>query len=205
MQSLGARDTVDDEDKGDGGSEKRGLGEGESDRSGHESSVAGAVKSRGKGGLADPESGSEAPVSTRTSDKTSPSPPEHPLQKAITSFDMALGELNQLVHLIDLARAGEFMALERVTPKGEDPAKAILDQSVNEILTIVRRNLSTVDHVDYFGWGQQTDISGPSVVCILPPVIHPKATCPTPLPTGETRIGPIHVSDVRVEDVLAMQ
>lgn len=58
------------------------------------------------------------------------SPPEHPLQKAITSFDMALGELNQLVHLVDLARAGEFMVLERVTPTEEDQARAVSDQSV---------------------------------------------------------------------------
>lgn len=53
------------------------------------------------------------------SSKLAPSPSEHPLQKAINSFDMALGELNQLIHLIDLARAGEFMILERVTPKDE--------------------------------------------------------------------------------------
>lgn len=58
------------------------------------------------------------------------SPPEHPLQKAITSFDMALGELNQLVHLVDLARAGEFMVLERVTPAEEDQARAMPDNSV---------------------------------------------------------------------------
>lgn len=63
-------------------------------------------------------------------DKTAPSPAEHPLQKAVTSFDMALGELNQLVHLVDLARAGEFMALERVTPSEEDQARAMPDQSV---------------------------------------------------------------------------
>lgn len=62
--------------------------------------------------------------------KPAPSPAEHPLQKAVTSFDMALGELNQLVHLVDLARAGEFMALERVTPSEEDQARAISDQSV---------------------------------------------------------------------------
>lgn len=55
---------------------------------------------------------------------------EHPLQSAITSFDMALGELNQLVHLVDLARAGEFMALERVTPSDEDQARAMSEQSV---------------------------------------------------------------------------
>lgn len=62
--------------------------------------------------------------------KPAPSPAEHPLQKAVTSFDMALGELNQLVHLVDLARAGEFMALERVTPSEEDQARAMPDQSV---------------------------------------------------------------------------
>ncbi|CAN0440234.1 unnamed protein product [Ectocarpus sp. 12 AP-2014] len=54
---------------------------------------------------------------------------EHPLQSAVTSFDMALGELNQLVHLVDLARAGEFMALERVTPSDEDQARAMSDQT----------------------------------------------------------------------------
>lgn len=63
---------------------------------------------------------------------TAASPPEHPLQKAITSFDMALGELNQLVHLVDLARAGEFMALKRVTPSEEDQARAMPDQSVSK-------------------------------------------------------------------------
>lgn len=57
-------------------------------------------------------------------------PAEHPLQKVVTSLDMALGELNQLVHLIDLARAGEFMALERVTPTEEDQARA-MSQSVS--------------------------------------------------------------------------
>eukprot|EP00903_Cladosiphon_okamuranus_P017447 g16071.t1 len=59
------------------------------------------------------------------------SPPEHPLQKAITSFDMALGELNQLVHLVDLARAGEFMVLKRVTPAEEDQARAMPDHSAS--------------------------------------------------------------------------
>lgn len=63
--------------------------------------------------------------------KEAASPPEHPLQKAITSFDMALGELNQLVHLVDLARAGEFMVLKRVTPTEEDQARAMPDQSVS--------------------------------------------------------------------------
>lgn len=63
--------------------------------------------------------------------KEAASPPEHPLQKAITSFDMALGELNQLVHLVDLARAGEFMVLKRVTPSEEDQARAMPDQSVS--------------------------------------------------------------------------
>lgn len=52
--------------------------------------------------------------------KPAVSPAEHPLQQAINSFDMALGELNQLVHLVDLARAGEFMALARVTPKDDE-------------------------------------------------------------------------------------
>lgn len=63
--------------------------------------------------------------------KEAASPPEHPLQKAITSFDMALGELNQLVHLVDLARAGEFMVLKRVTPTEDDQARAMPDQSVS--------------------------------------------------------------------------
>lgn len=58
-------------------------------------------------------------------------PAEHPLQTAITSFDMALGELNQLIHLVDLARAGEFMVLERVTPSEEDQARAVPDDSVS--------------------------------------------------------------------------
>ncbi|CAM9547405.1 unnamed protein product [Discosporangium mesarthrocarpum] len=33
---------------------------------------------------------------------------------------MALAELNQLVHLVDLARLGEFVTLERVTPSAEE-------------------------------------------------------------------------------------
>lgn len=66
--------------------------------------------------------------------KEAASPPEHPLQKAITSFDMALGELNQLVHLVDLARTGEFMVLKRVTPTEEDQARAMPDQSVSILL-----------------------------------------------------------------------
>lgn len=77
--------------------------------------------------------------------KETASPPEHPLQKAITSFDMALGELNQLVHLVDLARAGEFMVLKRVTPSEEDQARAMPDQSVSILLvhlTFVRVHLS---------------------------------------------------------------
>ena len=56
-------------------------------------------------------------------------PGEHLLQKAVTSFDMALGELNQLVHLTDLARVGEFVVLNRVTPS-EDQAQALLDKAV---------------------------------------------------------------------------
>ncbi|CAN0556686.1 unnamed protein product, partial [Ectocarpus sp. 12 AP-2014] len=38
---------------------------------------------------------------------------------------MALGELNQLVHLVDLARAGEFMALERARPGDGVPPEAL--------------------------------------------------------------------------------
>ena len=57
-------------------------------------------------------------------------PGEHLLQKAVTSFDMALGELNQLVHLTDLARVGEFVVLDRVTPSEEDQAQALLDKAV---------------------------------------------------------------------------
>lgn len=68
--------------------------------------------------------------------KEAASPPEHPLQKAITSFDMALGELNQLVHLVDLARAREFMVLKRVTPTEEDQARAMPDQSVSSVLLV---------------------------------------------------------------------
>lgn len=71
--------------------------------------------------------------------KEAASPPEHPLQKAITSFDMALGELNQLVHLVDLARAGEFMVLERVTPTEEDQARAMSDQSVRSTPALLPR------------------------------------------------------------------
>ena len=77
-----------------------------------------------------------AVTSGTTSGKPVLSPAEHPLQKAITSLDMALGELNQLVHLIDLARAGEFIALARVTPSEEDQARAMPDQSVSRILRI---------------------------------------------------------------------
>lgn len=73
--------------------------------------------------------GSETASSGATKEAAS-TPPEHPLQKAITSFDMALGELNQLVHLVDLARAGEFMVLERVTPTEEDQAREMPNQSV---------------------------------------------------------------------------
>lgn len=65
-------------------------------------------------------------------------PAEHPLQRAVTSFDMALGELNQLVHLVDLARAGEFMVLERVTPSDEEQARATLDQSVSHSAVLSR-------------------------------------------------------------------
>ncbi|CAM9166984.1 unnamed protein product [Scytosiphon promiscuus] len=72
--------------------------------------------------------------------RKSPSPAEHPLQKAVTSFDMALGELNQLVHLVDLARAGEFMVLERVTPSDEEQARATLDQSAS----VPRESLPTM-------------------------------------------------------------
>ncbi|CAM9235547.1 unnamed protein product, partial [Choristocarpus tenellus] len=46
-------------------------------------------------------------------------PKEHPLQKAVTAFDMAIAELNQLIHLVDLARQGDFMTLERVTSPDE--------------------------------------------------------------------------------------
>lgn len=79
-----------------------------------------------------------AVASETTSGKPAVSPAEHPLQKAITSLDMALGELNQLVHLIDLARAGEFMALARVTPSEEDQARAMPDHSVSGILRTYR-------------------------------------------------------------------
>lgn len=72
--------------------------------------------------------------------KEAASPPEHPLQKAITSFDMALGELNQLVHLVDLARAGEFMVLKRVTPTEEDQARAMADQSVSDNCHFVNKD-----------------------------------------------------------------
>lgn len=65
-------------------------------------------------------------------------PAEHVLQKAITSFDMALGELNQLAHLIDLARAGEFMVLDRVTPSEEDQARALLDKAVSPSFQVIQ-------------------------------------------------------------------
>lgn len=87
------------------------------------------AKSDGEDGRA-----AAAVASGTTSGKPALSPAEHPLQKAITSLDMALGELNQLVHLIDLARAGEFMALARVTPSEEDQARAMPDQSVSGVL-----------------------------------------------------------------------
>lgn len=126
MQSLGAPASTDDEDKGDGGGEKRGSGGDGDDSTEHGASFEGGRKAEGGKDVTDVESGIAA-------DKQSSSPAEHPLQKAVTSFDMALGELNQLIHLIDLARAGEFMALERVTPRGEDQGKAVADQSVSEI------------------------------------------------------------------------
>lgn len=81
--------------------------------------------------------GDESGAAGSGATKEAASPPEHPLQKAITSFDMALGELNQLVHLVDLARAGEFMVLERVTPAEEDQARAMPDQSVREMASSV--------------------------------------------------------------------
>eukprot|EP00752_Nemacystus_decipiens_P013488 g11947.t1 len=76
--------------------------------------------------------------------KEAASPPEHPLQKAITSFDMALGELNQLVHLVDLARAGEFMVLKRVTPTEEDQATAMPEQSARPGDGVPREALPTM-------------------------------------------------------------
>lgn len=87
-----------------------------------------------KDGVGDDRPAATAVASGTTSGKPALTPAEHPLQKAITSLDMALGELNQLVHLIDLARAGEFMALARVTPSEEDQARAMPDQSVSENL-----------------------------------------------------------------------
>lgn len=126
MQSLGEPVSTDDEDKGDGGGEKRESGGDGGDSTEHGASFEGnGTAGEGKD-VTDMESGSAA-------DKQSSSPAEHPLQKAVTSFDMALGELNQLIHLIDLARAGEFMALERVTPRGEDQGRTVADQSVSKI------------------------------------------------------------------------
>lgn len=87
--------------------------------------------------------GSNSSSRSDASGKASPAAAEHPLQKAITSFDMALGELNQLVHLVDLARAGEFMALERVTPSEEDQARGVPDQSVSRFVPAVSFQTTT--------------------------------------------------------------
>lgn len=127
VQSLGVNQAEDSEggDKGDGpSSPKDGAGGGGHDRPqpGDGEGTAGCENSLPTGG--------GGPAASKV--KPAVAPAEHPLQKAVTSFDMALGELNQLVHLIDLARAGEFMALERVTPSEEDQAKAIQDKAVRK-------------------------------------------------------------------------
>lgn len=129
VRSLG-RESVDDGQKQgrDGGEDSdnrlrshrnsRGSDEGSGDDLG--------AKNDGAVASSDVEQGR---VGSSTS-KPPPSPPEHPLQKAINSLDMALGELNQLVHLIELARTGEYVSLDRVTPT-EDGARDAPDHLVS--------------------------------------------------------------------------
>lgn len=123
VQSLWTEERGDDE--GEVGTEDgEQLGRTKS-HTGSSEDLGDPVKKLTKGSNGNPatQDTEKAPVGSDSS-KPAPSPPEHPLQKAINSFDMALGELNQLIHLIDLARAREFMTLERVTPKDDRARKA---------------------------------------------------------------------------------
>ena len=47
-------------------------------------------------------------------EKTPKKPEKHPLEDCLTSFGMAMAEMNQLINLIDMARVGHHMTLERV-------------------------------------------------------------------------------------------
>ncbi len=126
VQGLGVGTGDEGASTGDGG--------GEETQQPRDAGVSAAEQKVGVEGDGSGDSGDSGATKEAAS---SSSPPEHPLQKAITSFDMALGELNQLVHLVDLARAGEFMVLERVTPTEEDQARAMSDQSVRSNLRLL--------------------------------------------------------------------
>lgn len=138
---LGHADEDDDESKPENGKSKtraekdghgraQGSNEEEQDRCGKNGFLnsQGCTKKK-PAGRATKDQSNKAPLQQ---------PAEHVLQKAITSFDMALGELNQLAHLIDLARAGEFMVLDRVTPSEEDQARALLDKAVSPPFQVTR-------------------------------------------------------------------
>ncbi|CAM9338799.1 unnamed protein product [Pylaiella littoralis] len=141
VQNLGVGHADEDGSQEDVGGEDREPADAgvAHEKEGIERDGSGAAGSKAGGGRA---VGSEAATSGATQEAVSP--PEHPLQKAITSFDMALGELNQLVHLVDLARAGEFVVLERVTPTEEDQARAISDRSAKPGDGVPREALPTM-------------------------------------------------------------
>lgn len=126
VQRLVADETAEDDC---GGSRKKGPEADDGEQAQDGVTAADAESSTRKACSVESERKRQSRASGPANEKAA-SPAEHPLQQTINFFDMALGELNQLVHLLDLARAGEFMALERVTPKEEDQTKPTLGQSV---------------------------------------------------------------------------